>query len=1554
VVGLPFHPKTGSNADGSIVHAAAAGLLNNPNVMAGDYVRFLFLMPGAKYPAARAATINTAGGLSLTPAQVHLNPYRVTDGEQIYVQRAVANTGTAFNVQVVVWSTLDGLEFYAEFNGVGVVPGPRTIVTATGSAIIEMTTDFPTPPPPPGPDPTYVVQYAVITVKSNCVVVPHEPASDPGGWGSWFTTVPEAFDNCFAIPPAGSPGGDRVTDWLNDVVETGNPITTPAGFYQIPEGAVGKGWVLVLWRNQAYEGTVEDGSLAPGSSYGGAVWYDGPETEWNYDWLVESGQAGAASRLWGNCPAIANPVAPLESFHTPDDPAGQYRSTDPPWYVASAFISSRLEVPLTRDVRSSANTPVETTGAARIFVGQTSGGQVDGSYETGVVTPAREASLNNRMTAVLKCPECGSVLTTLSANQCEYCNAALSSTDDRVDGDTAFATTLLQPPSLRPQDSRWPTLNPDANPNPRNLAVANRVSLPFAALKWAPTLQYVAPARSLDLLFFADLPRSTPPSVPPLGLDGIRPNMVTNDGYVGRLFVYCEDEPLGGQEGFDPTQPDQPEWMRGYRCPSCRQWTFGQVPGPCTNTSGTNPCKGYRVCPVCAVASPVPDPPTATTACPFCGRQLDGGNNYGPTDSFCGAPRITEEDLDAEEYDIFEVQVSVQRELQMAGGAGGVELGRVAPGVPPGEPDTTVRTGGVVPAEPGDVTLPPRPFRIVNSGNVRATLEPRGTDLARADTDLLKLSPLGLAGRVPLAAGTVFAWRWDGKPLSGMPAVPGAAGAPRGEPTGAALQAGDRSNPKNLLPVPLGQPAGTHSGTLVTLTDHDADGIADIPTASFDVSLRVGEARIPQNDYFSADVAPVLSFDLDDNGQPVGLHLVWMTNRPLSSGTDVDEDVAPVTDPTGARAPDAPFNLVYANADLQPPAGLYRHYEWQASGGGIAEAKALTIDSGAGVVNESPFVLTFRGGSAYERLALWHRLRPTAGGWDSTLRFVGAGTSGYASGAGGYLHTAADVQALRALNVAAPTDPLVLWLFWHQGPKGHETISYLPNVRPPAVPNTADARPLPVSLALGSRPHDERQDVVLPGLGAVSVHRFAASPFTYVRDPYAWLMIDPGSESQVELLNVAFTGHVRHDENTDICWVRFAWDPNGGLTKVGFPRLTGRVGIPGSGLKAGERLRADAKRQVFSTRHLEWAVHDVAGDNYGMAPTAFDPKLLLAVTAGGNTYVYRITWDPHDPPKQRWVRERNAYVVQPRFAKIWPTDGVDPLFAARAYPGDPAGGYRLVDPPTAQMPTPRPLMAEITPATGVVTFSSPLFNSEAPDDASAVLNLSNVAAVSDVQLYADYTPLVWRICRDPAADDSPFAFWRPEDTGGLTIFWRRTFSPADPPFEGRSIFVYKQFAPAVQLQYPRVSGHVQYWHSGSWEDLPDPPYKLYRETGCIVDTSMTLAAPPSAPTLLQYTGYGAVRQERRVFLGWTEERRVPVETEAIVGPFSVAQETYGVDLGNQGTRDVTRFWLAWSSPRAVYDLRTVAAGGGDWRQSADVYLATVVTNLHTAVPEPVE
>ncbi|MCX7598400.1 MAG: hypothetical protein N2512_05975, partial [Armatimonadetes bacterium] len=47
VVGLPFHPKTGSNADGSIVHAAAAGLLNNPNVMAGDYVRFLFLMPGA-------------------------------------------------------------------------------------------------------------------------------------------------------------------------------------------------------------------------------------------------------------------------------------------------------------------------------------------------------------------------------------------------------------------------------------------------------------------------------------------------------------------------------------------------------------------------------------------------------------------------------------------------------------------------------------------------------------------------------------------------------------------------------------------------------------------------------------------------------------------------------------------------------------------------------------------------------------------------------------------------------------------------------------------------------------------------------------------------------------------------------------------------------------------------------------------------------------------------------------------------------------------------------------------------------------------------------------------------------------------------------------------------------------------------------------------------------------------------------------------------------------------------------------------------------------------
>lgn len=1587
LVGLPFHPKTGSNVDGSTVHAAVAGLLDNPNVQDGDYVRFLFLMPGAKYPAARAESVNTAGGLSLTPDNVHLNPYRVTDGEQIRVQRSVANVGGVYNVQVVVWSNLDGLEFFVEFTGVGVVPASRTIVTATGSALIELPA-FPTPN-----DGEVDTDYCVITVKSNCTVVPHEPVSDPGGWGSWFSTIPEPFDNCFEVPAAGSPGGDRVADWLNNVVGTGSPITAATGFYQIPEGAVGKGWVFVLWRKRDYSLAIEDGALAPGCSYGDAVWYDGPDagqapTEWNYDWLVEDGGTAAVGHLWGNCPAVANPANSLEDYHTPVDAAGHFRPTDPPWYMACAFISSRLQVPLTGDVRVATGTPIEpdsdpNTGVARIFIGTKAGASVGGSYVPGSTTPVRTAAVNNRMTPVLKCPECGSVTTDLNATECPYCGATLTAADNKVDGEAAVAVTVDQPLSLS---------TTAANPNPRN-TLANCVSIPFDAVKYAPTRGYIPPGSvgpgAFPLSLLVDLPKSTVPSVPPIGPDPVRPNMATDDGYVGRLVIYNRDEPLAGPETFVPgldgteyrpgapygvdfTQPEQPKWTMGYRCPTCGKWyEESQVPGPCVSVP-PNPSEGYRVCPVCAVASLLPDPPSATSECPFCGRQLDASDNFGPADTFCGAPRITEEDLDAQEYAAFEVQVSVQREFTIAGGAGGVGLGRVAPGVPPGNPDTTVGTSGVAPADPGDVTLPPRPFSIVNSGNVRAPITLEGTDLSRADADLFRLSVAGLAGRVPFLISDLFAWRWDGTAFAGIPAVPAEEGTAGGGPSAGGLQAGNRAV---AAPVPLGQPAGTHAGRLVVFSDLDGDGNLDFyqrstgtvtdtsasvfdadgdlplePVADLDVSLRVGEGRIPHNDYFSADVAPVVGFDLDSNGEPVGLHVVWMTNRAPAGG--VDSDAPAGSGPGDTRPTDAPFNLVYANASLVAPGGLYRHYEWQATGPAtLAEAKALTVDAAPGTVNESPFVLTFPAGAPYERMVFWHRLLPTAAGWESTLRFAAGPTSGYGppSGTAGFVYSASDMQSLRAL-ASTPFGAGRPWLFWHAGARGHEMIYHLPNFDPAA---PAPGQPLPVSLSFASRPHDEREDVAIPGLaGLASVHRFAASPFTYARDPYAWLMIDPGGGSATPLLNVAFTGHVREDGNTDICWVRFAWDANGVLNKVAFPRLTGRVAIAGSGLMAGERLQADAKRQVFSSRHLEWAVHDVAGDDYGMAPSAaYDPDLFLAVTTTGGTFVYEITWAPGDPPQRRWVRTRNAYVVQPRFTKVWPAGGADPLFAARAYPGDPAGGYRVVDPPTAQMPTPQPLMAEINPATGVVTFSSPLFNSEAPDDASAVVNLSNVAGASDAHLYANYTPLVWRVCRDPAADDSPWVFWRPEDTGGLTIFWRRTYSSADPPHEGRSVFLYKQFAPAVQLQYPPVSGTVQYWDGSSWQNLPTPRYVTYPDTGYIADTNMTLTTLPTV-MLLQYTGAGAVRQERRTFVGWTEERRVPVETEMVVGPFSVAQETYSAAPGAAQT--ITRFWLAWSSPRAIYDLRPAAANGADWRQSADVYLATVVPNLHTAVAEPVQ
>jgi hypothetical protein len=1783
VVGRPFHPTTGTNTAGSIVRIAAAGIENNPNVASGDFVRFLVLQPGARFPAASLprdaagalvmgpSSGDTLDDIGITTTGVHINPFRVTNGEVYYVQfyrvwyfadDGMGNaTVTKVHAAVRVYSTLDGLVsfIYRVVNSSGPVPA-CSLVAATGSVRL----DIPAANAPAytGALPGTVVenQQSAFRIVSNSRLIPglgEDPTTDPTDW----TAVPVTGDppvpawpwnedaanpptqdwptkaSYFRIPAPGPPTNGIVADWdpATPVVGSSAPVANP---YVIPSAAVGKGWVIAEWQN-ADAPTIITGSpttkqtLKVGTTAPGTDWFWDEKAEWNYDWLVEThtgaNDPATYAHLWSNCYAAAHcnatttPDSPLQGFHIETTDADHYQATNYVPYFATSFISSRLQVPPTaqswdKDGTGSTVVPLETDtdlarGTATVLIGQgaPSGGNVTGSYQPGTTTDTRTALANNRMTQALKCPACGSVLATgtnpsvPSGGICPYCGQTGLNTaaNLRIPGDAVTAVSMQDPLSL-------PT------PSPRTGA-ASRPGLTEGALASdASAGWYAAGAVGSPFTLALDLPAYLPPSVPMLGTNPAANNLIADPGYFGRLVMVhrpqfyagqaagsteaTPDNSLrnfavavvswwvsgagdstynglytdtgstyGGQHYYTKASPVRYLWYDGsipqwclsatlgvgadyggqanqqslpanswavtggtapaptlsvewrynhhwdafYRCLACGAWN--PQPGSCWNPS----CPGTQMCPVCAIPVPIPVP-TSVTTCPFCGHALVA---WGAGGAFAGVSRVSSFDLDTEEYEPFNAIVSVLRKLDLSRTMATLDLGRVAPGVPATAPDTTVGGSAVPQAAPSDVTtpdvsqitpapvlvLPGRRFDVLNEGNVMAPGLLRDTDLVRAGTDL----DFGVMSYPARVAAVPLPWQLlfpSGLGVGLAASVPG--GAAGGAST-AYLQAGTRLTVP-VQPIPLGQPAGVHTGRVIVFTDLNADGQLNFyrigigvtstaatvfdpaidlpfePVADFDVRLRVAEGRIPQDDYFSADVAPSIAFDLDSSGVPTTLHLVWMGNR-VPAGS-VGATASPGTSPAALPTTTSPFNLLYSDAAasliLDPLGnGTYRHFEWSNTGGIPNDAAALTIDTGAGTINESPFVLALTGtGGINQRLALWHRLFPNPNGWESTLRYNLSTAPGY-SGSGGFAFTSSrDMQGLRALYYSGAP-----WLFWHAGAEGQQQIYHLPGFDPTA---PAPGEPVPLSLSFGSAPHHERQVVYRDGSGvpgsSLSAHRFSNSPFTYVRDPNVWLSSEYTSGGGSEaVINVLFTGYVRNDENTDVCWTKFIANPTLAQKKF-FPRLSNRVTLPNTGgLSYGEELQADLRRQYFSSQHLEWVCHDLSDtDNFGLAPdlsaTSQDPWFYLAFATGATSptakYVYTITWSADDPPdaSQRWNRARNAYYVQPRFSMIYPTSGADPLFTARAFSGDAAASYRLVDPSTAAMASTarQPLTMEINPASGTVRFSAPLYDSAAPADLMAVLNSANLAGLADLEVYARYTPTIWRITRDPAADDSPWAFWSPGDTGSLVFFWRRSYSSADTPFEGRSVFMYRQWAPSIQVRQPPISTTapftvtVRYFDpaTGDWgapDVIPATEYDYvpYADTGYIVfhGTSVndqmidSTGFPRQVPFLVQvdYTGFGgaAIVAEQHLATGWTQERRVPIDAEVAAGPLSVAHESYAAAAAG-GTVTVGRFWLAWASPRSLLDLRPVSAGGGDLRQSADVYLAAVVPTLSTAVAEP--
>jgi uncharacterized OB-fold protein len=1634
LVGKPFHPTTpGATPDdtGSTVHIAVAGLHNNKNVTAGDstgdFVRFLVLMPGAKFPAARV-TIGSTNELGLNTDNIHVNPLRVTDGEVFHVQLwEYFHPGTSESRSVVrVYSSLDGLIFFGYYEKTGVAGGigvgAVTVIAATGAVAI----DIPDLDPPAGveAEQSWVTEF---TVHSNTTIIPgpqEDPTADPpdfsqvpdsngNGITDWRETPPilggnnwPLKRNFFRIPANG-----RVADWLTPVIGSGHPVQRP---YLIPPGAVGKGQVVVLWqRRQACEGK------PPGSPYSGVIddptdnqgpsvidgkrwWWEqespsGPGVEWNYDWLTESDRPATYTHLWGNSSAVIGRID-LTDWHTPLDVPNHFRTGDPPWFMATYFVSSRLQIPPTGNTwrHGSTTEPAELDadangGHAVVVVGEVSGNEVSGAYEAGTRTVTRWAAFRNRQVMAFKCPNCGSTVVPDAGGpptSCPYCGTALDASR-RLDGYCVVFPDVDVPPGQ------------DLDASPRT-AGRQHVSVPDSCLEMGPHGGWYGPASASSFWVAFDLPAYLPPSVP-AGSNPAVNNLDADQGYRGRLLLF--HRPVGIEVGYDYTGRGGHlaynwRWDATYRCPACGAWQ--NQSGACANDGsqpGTTACAGTKICRTCGVAYG----PNATT-CPVCGSDLFA---WTRTATFCGQLRVGPEDLDCEEYEPFEVVVSVLRKLELGSKVAGLDLGRVAPGVPTQQPDTTTPATAAKPEpepEPSDVS-PAVATALVNEGNVGAAAALRGTHLHRSDVDPDSLSYPAQAARNPVTLGTMFAARVDGSqitdaaPLASPIQEPGGA---EGFAATALMSAGWLLPGVSYKPVPLGQATGIHTGLALFFQDLNGNGALDFydrsagevtntnaavfdpladlplePVGSFDLRLRVAESGFVDNDYFAADFAPSLSFRAGAGGADA-LQIVFGSNRPPGAavGAAGQHYTAPPANDAEARARAAqPINLFYSSADVVPDPTdyLYRRYVWRtAGGGGLEPGHTLTASSTTGAVNGAPDA--FHDGTQW--WALWHRATPTATGVESTLRYNRSGSLDYTGSGEGFMFTGRHLAGLRSLMYGN-----AIWLFWHAGQRGQEQVYYLPNFNPAA---PRDGSLLALSNNFGSQPHQEQAIVYLSGdaVDSVMAHRPSEGPFVYTKDPCPWVVGEYVSSGPPDVVvNVVFSGYVRHEENADLCWVKFrlpdladparAAQPTVNWGKKAFPRLSRRLEIPltrtnpsdpGTGIWVGEELEADARRSTFAARHLDWVVHDKGpGDNFGRAPdpNQQDPIFYLAVVtdvigdgAPPTVSVYRVTWAHSD---DRWNRARSAYFVEPRFELLRGPD----VLAPRAFPGDPSP-YRLVDPATVAQATPQPLIMEIAPAAGRVRFSAPLFNREHPADNSTVCDRHLLANVTDVQLYADYTPLIWRLTRDPADDDCPWAYWNSNENGYLAFFWRRSYSLADAPHWGRSVFLYKLWAPSVQLCRPPLSGSptVQWYNPdrGRWEDLPASEYDLYPRSGVIVLRRMRVDSLPRR-LRVSYTGAGgvAVPQEEHAAIGWSQERRIAVETELPTGPLVVRPEAYRAFYGpgNDDWVPAVRFWLAWTSPRTLLDLRPAASGGGSLRQSADIYTATVLPELNAAVAEPV-
>lgn len=930
-----------------------------------------------------------------------------------------------------------------------------------------------------------------------------------------------------------------------------------------------------------------------------------------------------------------------------------------------------------------------------------------------------------------------------------------------------------------------------------------------------------------------------------------------------------------------------------------------------------------------------------------------------------------------EEYAPFDMQLSVDRQTRLASDTGTAEPGRVAPGVPSNFPDTTV--GAPPPGRfpyPSNVALTD-PLRMSNEGNVQALVFPVTANQATAE-------PVGVGSKYRslgryLSSNPVWLPFVAYSTLTNATMPAGWRGSALGWGTRGFAGLGTTGNP-----LPLGQGAGQYSSQVVYFQDLNTNGNLDFidsvtgaptttATSFFDprrdeplepvtfvpTATRVTESRLPFNDYYAADTEPTLRFDYN-GGAVSNLQVLWVSNR-ASVATGAGAGAG--TNPAQAAQPAYPGNVVYVNATPALVAGApdYRPYVWD-FGNGARALTGTTVNDNPGSANSSPESFSDTGGTHW---TLWDQLLrsavPAAGAAPTlarTLRYTSSANSAWGAASNFLYATGLPKQGIRGF--ADPTgtaaDPK-LWMFWTEGDQGHQTLHYRWNFSG-AVDNQEAL--VPVSNAVTP---EWRVDVINDFVSGAPMRKPSTSPFVYCKDPTAFLWTAPAGVATGTQVNVVFSGYTARQQNEDICWAAFDQAsmnlPAQNYGKLTFPRVVNNLTMPatnaGGTTFAGEQLVGDGLRQTFSSRHLDWLISPTFESAALGARDGRDPRFYLGLfssTSPATPAMYSVGWTAG-----RYNRARGVYTVTPIFT---------PLGSAPALPagilGNPLG------PGGANS---NQVTMEIEPSTGTITFSAALFNPANPNDVATVFNRGVLANLVNVVMYADYTPFIFRVTTSDAADDSPNAFAEVNALDPnqlrLVFLWRRSYSQKDTPSFGRTDFMYKTWTLGAQVARPPMAGAptVQGWTGGGWANLnagQGADYTVNAGSGLVTMVADGYAGRNGATTRGVFwlqSAYDGARilvsypggTEQHRIIGWSAETSAPVDTVQNEGPLRAVPEIYTVLPGTGGAMPAVRYWLIWSSPRPIYDLRLAGNSGSVLHQSSDIYMSSIVPRYGAALRE---